>query len=82
MLVFKPEFTETICRLFVQSNDAHLYQQLLLSQSQADQKDVLNFKTFTNALIGDEYSFYDLMHTQEGFLTLQRYFIKAVLLLD
>lgn len=27
-------------------------------------------------------TFYDLLHTQEGFLTLQRYFIKAVLLLD
>lgn len=80
MLAFKQEFRETICRLYAESTEQTLY---TLVEGQTDPAaDPLTLTVFTQAVLSPQFSFYDLLQTQEGFLTMQRYFIKAVLLLD
>lgn len=73
MLQLKQEFKETICRLYIEKNNPQKYKSLLQEASE-------DFQFSSIAL--RRHSFYDLINTQEGFLTLQGYFIKAALLLD
>ena len=80
MLVFKHEFRETICRMHLERHDPTAFTAIMTRFTDQDQ-DQLLLSDFSDLLLTHQ-SFYDLLNSQQGFLTLQSYFIKAVLLLD
>ena len=70
---------ETISRLFLEKNCPIAFNEILANQKKLETQENDNFeKAVLNAC-----SFFDLIsQSNEGFLTLQGYFIKAALLLD
>ena len=72
MLTLNNEFKETVCRLFIEKNYPQKFKTIIQEHKDPSFSElVLQRKTF-----------YDVINTTEGFLTLQGYFIKAALLLD
>jgi hypothetical protein len=69
MLVFKHEFRETICRLYLEKHSHQSYLKILAKINEQNGNLHLNVSAFSDYLLAS-ISFFDLLSTQEGFLTL------------
>ena len=66
MLLLKEEFVETVCRLYMEKNQPELLRDIVEIEEAMDGRK----RSFIVREVLRQRSFYDVLNTQEGFLTL------------